>query len=420
MHNVDANGASIPALGFGTWELRGGTAQRLVEAALGIGYRHIDTAQMYGNEAEVGAGIAASGLPRDGLFVTTKVWPDRFRRGVLERSVEESVQRLGLRPDLVLLHWPNPDVPLAETVEALNRVAEQGLTRHIGISNFTTAMIDEAVRLSPRPLVTNQVEYHPFLDQDPVLARCRAHGMALTAYCPLARGRGFSDPLLARIGRGHGKGPGQAALPRLTPEPDHVRCELLLTDLRDLGSAVSRVRRLLDLDADPAAVTRVLGADPALAPVVAAVPGIRVPGTVDGEELVVRALLGERVPASLGEEVPGEWGVTRLFPAAARIATAMPEHAGIVALAEGRLDVHVGRDAAELRAELPACPGIDSATADYVVMRVLGAPDILPAADASALRGAEALGISPDSLPERAREWTPWCSYAGMYLRRAA
>jgi AraC family transcriptional regulator, regulatory protein of adaptative response / DNA-3-methyladenine glycosylase II len=206
---------------------------------------------------------------------------------------------------------------------------------------------------------------------------------------------------------------------RLTPEPDHVRCELLLTDLRDLGSAVSRVRRLLDLDADPAAVTRVLGADPALAPVVTAVPGIRVPGAVEGEELVVRALLGERVPASLGEEVPGEWGVTRLFPAAATIATAMPEHAGIVALAEGRLDVHVGRDAAELRAELLACPGIDSATADYVVMRVLGAPDILLATDTAALRGAEALGISPDSLPERAREWTPWCSYAGMYLRRA-
>jgi diketogulonate reductase-like aldo/keto reductase len=212
MHNVDANGASLPALGFGTWELRGGTAQRLVEAALEIGYRHIDTAQMYGNEAEVGAAIAASGIARDELFVTTKIWPDRFRRGVFERSVEESVQRLGLRPDLLLLHWPNPDVPLAETVEALNRVAEQGLTRHIGISNFTTAMIDEAVRLSPRPLATNQVEYHPFLDQDAVLARCRAHGMALTAYTPLARGRVFKDPVLARIGRDHGKGPGQVAL----------------------------------------------------------------------------------------------------------------------------------------------------------------------------------------------------------------
>ncbi|HEY3471699.1 MAG TPA: AlkA N-terminal domain-containing protein, partial [Amycolatopsis sp.] len=202
---------------------------------------------------------------------------------------------------------------------------------------------------------------------------------------------------------------------RLTPQPDHVRCELVLTDLRDLGSAVSRVRRLLDLDADPAAVARVLGADPILAPLVAAVPGIRVPGAVDGDELLLRALVSE-VP--LGEEVPGEWGVTRLFPTAAEVAAAMPGHAGIAALAEGRLDVHVGRDAAELRAELLAC--VDPATADYVVMRILGAPDVLLADDPAVRRGAEALGIPAESLGERARAWTPWCSYAGMYLRRAA
>lgn len=212
---------------------------------------------------------------------------------------------------------------------------------------------------------------------------------------------------------------------RLTPQPDHVRCELVLTDLRDLGSAVSRVRRLLDLDADPAAVARVLGADPVLAPLVAAVPGIRVPGAVDGDELVVRALLGAEValPLSLGEEVPGEWGVTRLFPTAAQIATAqVPDGVAAVAaaLAEGRLDVHVGRDAAELRAELLACPGVDASMADYVLMRVLGAPDVLLTGDAEVLRGAAALGISAGSLAERARAWTPWCSYAGMYLRRAA
>ncbi|MEU5263057.1 AlkA N-terminal domain-containing protein [Amycolatopsis sp. NPDC021455] len=200
---------------------------------------------------------------------------------------------------------------------------------------------------------------------------------------------------------------------RLTPLPDHVRCELRLTDLRDLGSAVSRVRRLLDLDADPTAVTRVLGADPVLAPVVAAVPGIRVPGAVDGEELLLRALLSE-VP--LGEEVPGEWGVTRLFPTAAQVAAT--GHPVATALAEGRLDVHVGRDAAELRAELLTY--VDPSTADYVAMRVLGAPDVLLADDTAVRRGAEALGIAPDSLAERARVWTPWCSYAGMYLRRAA
>lgn len=203
---------------------------------------------------------------------------------------------------------------------------------------------------------------------------------------------------------------------RLTPEPDHVRCELLLTDLRDLGSAVSRVRRLLDLDADPAAVSRVLGADPALAPVVAAVPGIRVPGAVDGEELLLRALAEVSLPP--GAEVPGEWGVTRLFPTAAQLATA--GHPVAEALADGRLDVHVGRDAAELRAELLECPDIAAATADYVLMRVLGAPDILLTGDPAIRRGAEAMGIPADSLPDRARAWTPWCSYAGMYLRRTA
>jgi diketogulonate reductase-like aldo/keto reductase len=167
---------------------------------------------MYGNEAETGAAVRAGGLGRHELFVTTKVWPDRFRKGDLERSVEESVGRLGFEPDLVLLHWPSAEVPLAETVEALNAAAERGLARHVGVSNFTTAMVDEAARLSARPLVNNQVEYHPFLGQAPVLAKCRQLGMSLTAYCPLARGRVFEDATLARIGAAHGKGPGQVAL----------------------------------------------------------------------------------------------------------------------------------------------------------------------------------------------------------------
>jgi diketogulonate reductase-like aldo/keto reductase len=162
MHTVNGNGASIPALGFGTWELTGSTAQRMVETALAIGYRHLDTAQIYGNEAEVGAGLRATGLPRESVFVTTKIWPDRFRAGELQRSVQESLGKLRLDAvDLLLLHWPNPEVPLAETIAALNEVAERGWARHIGISNFTAAMIEEAVRLSARPLVTNQVEYHP-------------------------------------------------------------------------------------------------------------------------------------------------------------------------------------------------------------------------------------------------------------------
>jgi diketogulonate reductase-like aldo/keto reductase len=213
MHRVAANGADIPALGFGTWDLRGATAQRLVEAALAIGYRHLDTAQMYGNEAEVGAGLRASGLQRDRVFVTTKIWPDRFRAGDLERSVDESLRRLGLDAvDLLLLHWPSREVPLSETIGALNGVHAAGKARHVGISNFTTALIDEAVRLSEVRLATDQVEYHPFLSQRAVMASCRRHGLALTAYCPLARGRVFADPVLKRIGERHGRGAGQVAL----------------------------------------------------------------------------------------------------------------------------------------------------------------------------------------------------------------
>ena len=209
---------------------------------------------------------------------------------------------------------------------------------------------------------------------------------------------------------------------RLTPQPDHVRCELRLGDLRDLGSAVSRMRRLLDLDADPEAVTRVLSADAALAPSVAAAPGIRVPGAVDGDELVIRALLDpesvQLLVSALGEACRD--GV--LFPTAAQIAASSvlrePVTAVAAALAEGALDVHIGRDLGELRDELLAS-GIEPSTASYVLMRVLGAPDVL-LADDLALRGASVLGIDPATLTERSRAWQPWCSYAAMYLRRAA
>ena len=223
MHRVAANGANIPALGFGTWELRGSTAQRLVEAALRIGYRHLDTAQMYGNEAEIGAGLRASGIARDEVFLTTKIWPDRFRAGDLERSVDESLRKLRLDAvDLLLLHWPSREVPLSETIGALNRVHADGKARHVGISNFTTGMIDEAVRLSTVPLATDQVEYHPMLSQRAVLASCRRHGMALTAYCPLARGKVFADPTLRRIGLLHGRGAGQIALRWLIQQADVI------------------------------------------------------------------------------------------------------------------------------------------------------------------------------------------------------
>jgi diketogulonate reductase-like aldo/keto reductase len=212
MIHVTVHGARIPALGFGTFRLEGRTAERMVAAALEIGYRHVDTAQMYGNEAEVGAGIAASGVPRDEIWLTTKIWPDNLRDGQLQRAAEQSVRRLGTEPDLLLLHWPNPEVPLAETIRALNDAKRKGLTKHIGISNCTTALIRDSVALSEEPLIVNQVEYHPYLAQGAVLGELRKHGMALTAYAPIAHGQVFRDETLRRFGERHGKNPGQVTL----------------------------------------------------------------------------------------------------------------------------------------------------------------------------------------------------------------
>jgi 2,5-diketo-D-gluconate reductase B len=212
MHQIEAHGARIPALGFGTFRLEGRTARRMVEAALEIGYRHVDTAQMYGNETEVGDAIAGSAVPRGEIWLTTKIWPDRFRDGDLQRAAETSVRRLQTEPDLLLLHWPSPEVPLAETMGALNRVKRQGLAKHIGISNFTKVLIAEAWSVSEEPLVVDQVEYHPYLDQSVVLGAVREHGMALTAYAPIAHGQVFRDPTLERIGERHGKSPGQVTL----------------------------------------------------------------------------------------------------------------------------------------------------------------------------------------------------------------
>ena len=209
---VEAHGASIPALGFGTFRLEGQAAERMVGTALEIGYRHIDTAQMYGNEAEIGRAIAGSDVARGEIWLTTKIWPDNFRDGALQRAADQGVRRLGTAPDLLLLHWPNPSVPLAETLRALNEVQRQGLTRHIGISNCTTALIRESVALSEAPLIVNQVEYHPYLRQDAVLAELRRHGMALTAYSPVAQGKVFQDATLQRIAERHGKNPGQVTL----------------------------------------------------------------------------------------------------------------------------------------------------------------------------------------------------------------
>jgi 2,5-diketo-D-gluconate reductase B len=205
--------AIIPVLGFGTAGLVGDDARRMVLHALNVGYRHIDTAQVYNNENEIGAAIRASSVSREEIFLTTKVWIDRFKEGELQQSVEESLGRL--RTDgveLLLLHWPNPNVPLRDTMRALNTVKRSGLTKHIGLSNFTTALMEDAIAFSDEPLVVNQVEYHPFLSQRSLLTGIRAHGMGLIAYSPLAQGGVFKNETLKRIAENHGVNPGQVAL----------------------------------------------------------------------------------------------------------------------------------------------------------------------------------------------------------------
>ena len=216
---VSAHGAHIPAIGYGTMELPHRPAE-LVAAAIAAGYRHIDTARKYGTEERVGEGIRASAIARHELFVTTKVTEENAREADFLRSAETSLRALGLDyVDLLLVHWPQPKVPFSETLGALAKAKRQGLTRHIGISNFTLAMLEEAVRVCPEPLVANQIEYHAYLPQDRMIAALKKHGMILTAYCPVARGHLLDDPVLGEIGRLHGKTIAQIALRWLIQQP---------------------------------------------------------------------------------------------------------------------------------------------------------------------------------------------------------
>ena len=214
-----AHGAKMPAIGFGTMELPHRPAE-LVAAAIGAGYRHIDTARKYGTEERVGEGIRASGIARNELFVTTKVTEENAREADFLRSAETSLKALGLNyVDLLLIHWPQPKVPFTETLGALAKAKRSGLTRHVGVSNFTLAMLEEAVHVCPEPLVTNQIEYHAYLPQDRMLGALKRHGMILTAYCPVARGKLLDDPTIGEIAKARGKTHAQICLRWLIQQP---------------------------------------------------------------------------------------------------------------------------------------------------------------------------------------------------------
>ncbi len=213
MEYVELQGQEIPALGLGTWQMKGEECRKAVENALEVGYRHIDTAQAYGNEGQVGAALQNSDVDRDEVWLTTKLWRSNFRSSDVTSSFRNSLEKLRTDyVDLLLIHWPSRSVPFEETLNAMAELADEGAVRNIGISNFTVAQIEEAVEVSPREILTNQVEYHPFLDQTEVLEKCRQEEMMLTAYSPLARGEVLQDSALEKIGKRYNKSPAQVAL----------------------------------------------------------------------------------------------------------------------------------------------------------------------------------------------------------------
>jgi 2,5-diketo-D-gluconate reductase B len=251
----------LPLLGLGTWDLRGSECVRAVRDALEIGYRHVDTAQMYENEREVGRGLEESGVDRAHIFVTTKLWPNNLTRKKVASSFDASLKRLGTDyVDLLLIHWPNPDVPLEETLGAMTRLRESGKARAIGVSNFPVALWTRALELAP--VRVNQVELHPFLDQSALLQLARERDLQLVAYTPIAKGKVASEPVIVEIAHAHDRTPvqvtlrwlvqqGIAAIPKAARR-DHLEenfgiFDFELTDAElDAITSLGRRQRLVD------------------------------------------------------------------------------------------------------------------------------------------------------------------------------
>jgi 2,5-diketo-D-gluconate reductase B len=240
MKHFELNGTSMPSLGFGTFELKGLVCREAVQVALRAGYRHLDTARMYDNERDVGAAVRQAGVPREELFLTTKVWFDDLSAEGVERQLTESLRELDTDyVDLTLIHWPNDAYPLERTLDALEKQRERGRTRLVGVSNFPPSLVERArehVRVD-----CNQVEYHPLLDQSAVLGQAREHAMVLTAYSPLAQGKALGEPTVRKIASRYGREPSQiilrwlvqqdrvAAIPR-SSHPEHIRRNLDVFD----------------------------------------------------------------------------------------------------------------------------------------------------------------------------------------------
>ncbi len=255
MQFVDAHGAHIPQIGIGTMTLTGEAGFEAIKMALEVGYRHLDTAAHYGNEKENGEALRASGVKRADVFITTKVRPTDAVPDAFARVVDQSLANLQLPyVDLLLIHWPSKEVPIALTVGALCKAKKDGKTKHIGLSNFTTALLDEAWKATSEPLVCNQIECHPFINQDKVIAASQKRSMAVVAYVPIARGKVPGADALERIGKAHGKSAAQVslrylvergmiAIPR-SANREHLKANLEVFDFKLAGAEMAALKAL--------------------------------------------------------------------------------------------------------------------------------------------------------------------------------
>jgi 2,5-diketo-D-gluconate reductase B len=220
MDNLQTQGISLPRLGLGTFRMQGDTCRAAVESALALGYRHIDTAEMYGNEEAIGAALSSAAVARNDLHITTKVWHENLAPDAIRRAFDASLKKLRVdHVDLYLVHWPSRNMNLSAIFETLMRLKEEGRTRAIGVANFTTALLKTVVEEIRAPVACNQVEYHVMLDQSTLLKYLAAKSIPLVAYCPLAQGRVASDETLAKIGARHGASAAQVALKWLLDQP---------------------------------------------------------------------------------------------------------------------------------------------------------------------------------------------------------
>jgi diketogulonate reductase-like aldo/keto reductase len=253
METVTVQGVDVPALGLGTYRLRNQACVNTVRDALELGYRHVDTAEFYDNQREVGEGIATANVDREDVFLTTKIWRSNLRREDALRSARESIDRLDVEyVDLLLIHWPDQSVPVAETLDAMTQLREEGQVRHVGVSNFSVPQLREAIEATDAPILTDQVEYHPFTDQSNLLEFCIEQDVLLTAYSPLAKGKVARDDTLAEIGERYDRTASQVALRWLVQQEgvaaipkassrEHLQENLVVFDFELTDAEMSRV-----------------------------------------------------------------------------------------------------------------------------------------------------------------------------------